>query len=404
MQNLSVYTLKPLGEQLRESGLLTEEQLRQALALQKQHPEKLLGQILIDAGFLSREEFEQFMRARISIQQPLGELLIQKGLITREQLGQALSVQMQTAPAGRPLGQVLVEQGAIAQAVLDEIVQQQAREREAVRSQVGQQQDRRFELGRGQIEDIQKLMGAGHLCLSLARALMPDARTLFEERFHVFLQIYQPPEQVISEALQRCVSSFFTHFLPLLEWGMDESGEEAEEEERYQIMNKSFFNFMDALARLMQIEIPLVPSLALSSLIQTDARDLISFREALYLVMRSPSLMPHGSLLTLRFLLNEFWGQRSILEQRGVQLVRSEDDIDMSDFFRPRFSQRDSDLEYANYLENHNFTQIDLISNRLRTCQPFQRESTLAELMNFYLVLFQTRRDLKTSSQSVRED
>ena len=136
MKNLSVYTMKPLGEQLLELGLLSPQQLQQALAIQKASPDKLLGQVLVDSGMLSTQEFETFMQSRIGIQQPLGELLIQKSYITREQLNAALSIQMQSGPAGKPLGQLLVEQGFITQALLDDIVQHQYRHQQMVRNNV----------------------------------------------------------------------------------------------------------------------------------------------------------------------------------------------------------------------------------------------------------------------------
>lgn len=398
MHNLSVYTLKPLGEQLLESGLLTEEQLKQALALQKQDPERLLGHILVESRFLSQTEFDQFMQARIGIQQPLGELLIQKGLITRAQLNQALSIQLQTGPAGKPLGQVLVELGAIRQSVLEEIIQQQARQQDTVRRQMGKQQNESVALERRQVEDIQKLLSTGHLFLALARQLMPDARKLFDERFQVFANLHPGAEYSLSEGLQGAVINFFIHFLPLLEWGMTSLLEEAEEARRHSIMNTSFHALIQGLAQSLFTELPLAQTYCLSSLVMTEDNDEISLREALYLIMRSPYLLPHGSLLTLRFLLNEFWGQRSILEQRGVQLVRNEDEVDLSDFFRPRINEYGSDLEYVSYMESHLFSQIEALSKTLAVCPPTEREAALIELMEFYYTLLQTHRDLKETS------
>ncbi len=403
MQNLSVYTLKPLGEQLLESGLLSDAQLEQALYLQKQNPERLLGQILIESEFLSQSEFESFMQARIGIQQPLGELLILRGLIQREQLNQALSVQMQSGPAAKPLGQLLVEQGAIAQAVLDEIVSQQAKQQESVRKQmgkdVGKEQSESLALERTQVEDIQKLLSSGHLFLALARVLLPDSRKLFDERFQVFSQLYQAPELQISEALQSSVIDFFIHFLPLLEWGLNNPSDDEQALARHTIINTSFFEFINGLTQTLVKDLPLASEFYLSSLIMNDNGEMISFREALYLVMRSPYLLPHGSLMTLRFLLNEFWGQRSILEQRGVRLVRNEDEVDLSDFFRPRISEHGSDLEYVSFMENHLFAQIARLSEELNTCSENEREATLIELMEFYHTLLQTHRDLKETSQ-----
>lgn len=405
MPNLSVYTLKPLGQQLLESGLLSQEQLKEALALQKQHPERLLGQILVESGFLSQIEFDRFLQARIGIQQPLGELLIQKGLITRAQLNQALSIQLQMGPAGKPLGQLLVELGAIQQSVLDEMIQQQAHQREVVHRQMGKHNNSAtMALERRQVEDIQKLLRIGYLFLALARQLIPQARQLFDARFQVFAHLLPSSEKLLSESLQGAVADFFIHFLPLLEWGMTSLLEEEAEAHRYSIMNTSFYALIQGLAQNLCSELSLEPHYALSSLVMTESPDTISLREALYLIMRSPYLLPHGSLLSLRFLLNEFWGQRSILEQRGVQLVRHEDEVDLSDFFRPRISEHHSDLEYVNYMESHLFNQIDRIGQNLTTCSPEAREATLIELMEFYRILLQTHRDRKETSLHQPED
>lgn len=382
--------MKPLGEQLLELGLLTPEQLQKALAIQKAAPDKLLGQVLVENGMLSAQEFETFMQSRIGIQQPLGELLIQKSYITREQLNATLSIQMQSGPAGKPLGQLLVEQGLITQALLDDIVQHQQH-----RHLQGSQPSAALE--RTQVEDIQHLLGAGQIFLSLAEALMPDAQSVFGERFHIFQGLHSGnvtplPESLLAEAVE-----FFIHFLPVLALGLEEQQSIAPEYRN--AMNHSFFALMEGFRRQVLPQLEIKPTYALSSLVMTEENASITLREALYLIMRSNQLLPHGTLMTLRFLLNEFWGQRSILEQRGLSLVHNEDEIDLSDFFRARIDDPDSDLAYMQRMESHLFTQINHTGDQILAASTQACASLIVDLLEFYRTLLQTHKEWKDMRQ-----
>ncbi|MGV3527125.1 MAG: hypothetical protein ACO1RX_23110 [Candidatus Sericytochromatia bacterium] len=396
MQNLSVLTMKPLGQQLVDAGLLTDAQLQDALAQQKSQPDKLLGQVLVESGLLSASEFDRFMQARMAIQQPLGELLVQRQAITREQLHRALSVQMQSGASTKPLGQLLVEQGAIDQDALDQIIQQQYAEQEALREQMTRSGQAQGNFERSQIEDIQHLLSSGQLFLSLAQELLPESERGFAERFEQLARSYGGPRGELSPTLQNVAAHFMEHFLPVLEMGFQlENQPDDELEARNQIVNLGFHALLEGFQRILLPEMRLSPNFYLNSLILTEAGDMISLREALYVVMRSPYLMPHGSLMALRFLLNEFWGQRSILEQRGVQIVRHEDEIDLSDFFRPRMEDLDDDLRYVEHMENHLFNQIEYAAETLRNCPHEELEVRLDELVDLYRVLLQTHCDWK---------
>src|SRR5207244_8138299 len=46
---------KPLGQLLRERGLISEDDLKNALALQQEKPDKL-GRILIDLGYVAERD------------------------------------------------------------------------------------------------------------------------------------------------------------------------------------------------------------------------------------------------------------------------------------------------------------------------------------------------------------
>lgn len=394
MQNMSVLTLKPLGQQLVETGLLTEAQLEEALQIQAKDTNKLLGQVLIEQAFLTENEFEQFMQTRMSIQQPLGELLIQKEAITRAQLHQALSVQMQAGPSAKPLGQLLVDQGALEQSDLDTIIQQQYHDQEALRKKLSREDLHKAPSDRSQVEDIQQLLNTGLLFMELSQEILPETQQLLAGRYDAFQNLYHGKRLALSEPMQAQVGDFMRLFLPVLELGFRmHGGVDEAQEANNQVFNSGFFALMEALQRLCLPTLRISTNFYLNSLILTDANDIISLREALYIVMRSPYLLPHGSLMALRFLLNEFWGQRSILEARGIQILRDENDMDLSDFFRPRMDDLQDDLQYIEHMESHLFSQIEYSAETLADYEGDALEGKVSELMDYYRILLQTYKD-----------
>ena len=104
-----------IGDILLQEGLLTPEQLEQALAVQKTQPVSLpLGEVCVELKFLSRSDLNKLLRAhhkRIY----LGELLANLGLVTEAQVREALQIQKTER---KKLGQVLVEKGWITEANL----------------------------------------------------------------------------------------------------------------------------------------------------------------------------------------------------------------------------------------------------------------------------------------------
>ena len=394
MKNMSVLTLKPLGQQLVETGLLTEQQLEEALQIQAKHTDKLLGQVLIEQAFLTENEFEQFMQTRMSIQQPLGELLIQKEAITRAQLHQALSVQMQAGPSAKPLGQLLVDQGTLEQSALDAIIQQQYHDQETLRKKLSRETDHNAPSDRSQVEDIQQLLNTGLLFMELSQEILPETQQLLAGRYDAFQNLYHGNRLALSGTMQELVGDFMTLFLPVLELGFRlHGGVDEAQETNNQVFNSGFFALMEAFQRLCLPTLRVSTNFYLNSLILTDANDIISLREALYIVMRSPYLLPHGSLMALRFLLTEFWGQRSILEARGIQILRDENDMDLSDFFRPRMDDLQDDLQYIEHMESHLFSQIEYSAETLADYEGEVLEAKVRELMDYYRILLQTYKD-----------
>ncbi len=103
-----------LGELLVENGLLKEEQLLEALNVQKLQ-RKLLGEIIVELGFTSKEKLDGTLARQYGSK--LGEILINKGLITFEQLQQSLYDQKSSS---KSLGETLINKGFITEGDLME--------------------------------------------------------------------------------------------------------------------------------------------------------------------------------------------------------------------------------------------------------------------------------------------
>ena len=126
---VELFPWRQLGTLLADEGLLTETELELALDEQRRTG-RLLGQIVVDRGYLSAFSLARVLSAQhgVALQppdepepepqlvevpgtwRPLGRLLVEKGLITQTQLAEALLTQADTD--GR-LGEILVEGGAI---------------------------------------------------------------------------------------------------------------------------------------------------------------------------------------------------------------------------------------------------------------------------------------------------
>ena len=57
-----------IGEVLMERGCITQEQMEQALAYQKEHREKRVGQILIELGFVTEAQVLEALAARLGLE------------------------------------------------------------------------------------------------------------------------------------------------------------------------------------------------------------------------------------------------------------------------------------------------------------------------------------------------
>lgn len=107
---------EPLGRKLVRKGLISEEELQDALDYQQRLPRilhKPLGEILVTLGYLEEQALEQVLKeaSRAPRQLSLGEVLVRSGTIQQWQLSHAMSLLETSAYQGKKLGLVLVELG-----------------------------------------------------------------------------------------------------------------------------------------------------------------------------------------------------------------------------------------------------------------------------------------------------
>jgi hypothetical protein len=126
----SLFPWRQLGALLADEGLLTETELELALD-EQQRTGRLLGQIVVDRGYISAFSLARVLSAQHGVElqkpdpdsepephltavpttwRPLGRLLVENGVITQTQLAEALLHQNESN--GR-LGEILIQRGAI---------------------------------------------------------------------------------------------------------------------------------------------------------------------------------------------------------------------------------------------------------------------------------------------------
>lgn len=114
MQPKSTLEMK-IGELLVKLGYLDEKQLEQALLVQREQVKyKPLGEICKDLGFVSEAVLRDIL-FKYRKQILLGELLRKIGVISGDQLNEALQEQKKS---GGKLGQILVKKGILISSVL----------------------------------------------------------------------------------------------------------------------------------------------------------------------------------------------------------------------------------------------------------------------------------------------
>ena len=116
----------PLGELLRQAGLLTAEQLTQVLTAQKtRRPAVPFGQLCIELGLVSAAQLGSVL-SQHGRRLFLGEWLALTGVITPEQLRAVLRQQCTQGNQKHPLGALLIAQGWLTDTTLQQALTQQA--------------------------------------------------------------------------------------------------------------------------------------------------------------------------------------------------------------------------------------------------------------------------------------
>lgn len=106
-----------VGDLLIKEGLLSEDQLEQALTLQKkQKTYKPLGEICTELKFISKLQLRRILSKHRKMIR-IGDLLINLGLITEAQLKEAL-IQQKQKKIGSKIGEVLIDLGFITEEIL----------------------------------------------------------------------------------------------------------------------------------------------------------------------------------------------------------------------------------------------------------------------------------------------
>ncbi len=102
---------KALGQILLEKNVISKNQLDLALKRQQQQKGKYLGQILIEMG-VSQGKINQIMDS-FSKRKPIGQIVVDQGIITSAQLEEVLQKQKEMHKRGirKPLGTLLLDFG-----------------------------------------------------------------------------------------------------------------------------------------------------------------------------------------------------------------------------------------------------------------------------------------------------
>jgi hypothetical protein len=142
---------RPLGEHLVERGFIVAGELEAALAEQQRSGRKL-GEILVAHGALTGSQLTRVLVGQAGLRvedaqadtvaaaappetieaepwRPLGRVLVDRGALAEAELEEALTLQRES---GRRLGEVLVERGYVtAQALVSAVIEQHGLEEEA---------------------------------------------------------------------------------------------------------------------------------------------------------------------------------------------------------------------------------------------------------------------------------
>lgn len=124
---------KFFGQFLLEKGMISREQLLDALYYQRCKVEKL-GEIAAKKGYLKEEDIQKIHQVQQSVDLKFGDIAVKMGLLTPEQLEELVNIQENNHIY---LGQALVEIGYITPERLEELLNQfQEEEKQEVISEI----------------------------------------------------------------------------------------------------------------------------------------------------------------------------------------------------------------------------------------------------------------------------
>jgi hypothetical protein len=112
-----------LGAMLVTQGIITDEQLADALEEQRQKPYLRVGEILFGRGVINFAQLEELLEQQYTDMR-LGQLMIRKGHLTAEQLDSAMHEHEQT---GLLLGHLIVRLGFCSHETVQQVLQEQRR-------------------------------------------------------------------------------------------------------------------------------------------------------------------------------------------------------------------------------------------------------------------------------------
>ncbi len=131
---------RPIGQILLDGGFIARQDLELALEVQK-HSNELLGQVLVNMGILDKADLaaalsiqdhlstlDDAVKSAAGIRKMLGSLLLLTGRITTEQLDFALEEQKVT---GGKLGDILVKMGLLTESEVNSVLQFQKNQESA---------------------------------------------------------------------------------------------------------------------------------------------------------------------------------------------------------------------------------------------------------------------------------
>lgn len=400
---------KPLGERLVEERLITKEQLKRALRIQQQNPEMLIGKILVDQGFITQEKFEEFLSRTIRLKQPLGEKLIKLGYINESQLKSALEVQTQLSPHQyKPLGRILYDLGYVTLSQIRSVLKiptGYTTELTLSEKPIKEKERKITEFTPDQINDIQGIISVADILLKMLEKIFPKENILKEryKEFYKIMDFKEPYNLPVKKnlMLQHIINDLVINFLPILQFNIKDNINDT--------FSRAFSLVIHSFAEMWGLNKNLNLRFNENSFLLDGKNKIILLREALFIIAKG-NIKHHPSILSLRFLLNDFWGTKSLLKESGIEINRP-DEIDLTDFFSAKTGspQRDLELLYKAVdqiipkLEKYIDNIVQILGGEL-TPEIIDEMQNIMEYLNVLIQIEQAIKELHLEIESLNQE